>query len=101
MAGIAYKSVFSKKILHWNSVYYYFNKWSKADCWKKVWIHILTPNLKHLDLSSIELDGSQTPAKNAGEAVGYQGRKASKTTHALFVSDNQGVMLAMATPQEG
>lgn len=95
------KAFFSDKILHWNTVYYYFNKWSKADCWKKIWVNILTNNLKHLDLSSIELDGSQTLAKNGGDAVGYQGRKAANTTNALFVCDNQGVMLAMATPQEG
>lgn len=52
-------------------------------------------------MSSIEFDGSHTPAKNGGDAVGYQGRKASNTTNALFVSDNQGVMLSMSTPQEG
>jgi transposase len=95
------KAFFSDKILHWHSVYYYFNKWSKADCWKKIWINLLSHHLQYLDLSSIELDGSHTPAKNGGDAVGYQGRKASKTTNALFVSDNQGVMLAMATPQAG
>ena len=95
------KAFFSDKVLHWNSVYYYFNKWSKADCWQKIWVNILTNNLKHLDLSSIELDGSHTPAKNGGDAVGYQGRKAANTTNALFVSDNQGVMLAMSTPQAG
>ncbi|MDJ1469467.1 transposase family protein [Xanthocytophaga flava] len=33
--------------------------------------------------------------------LGYQGRKAAKTTNILFVSDSQGVMLAMSTPQEG
>jgi hypothetical protein len=42
-----------------------------------------------------------TAAKNGGEAVGYQGRKAANTTNTLFLSDNQGVMLAMFTPQEG
>lgn len=95
------KEFFTVKILHWNSVYYYFNKWSKADCWKKIWINILTNNLRYLDLSSIEFDGSHTPAKNGGDAVGYQGRKAANTTNALFASDNQGLMLAMSTPQEG
>jgi transposase len=30
------KEFFTGKVLHWNSVYYYFNKWSKADCWKKI-----------------------------------------------------------------
>lgn len=95
------KAFFTGKILHWNSVYYYYNKWSKADCWKKIWINILSQNLKYLDLSSIEFDGSHTPAKNGGDAVGYQGRKSANTTNALFISDNQGVMLAMSTPQEG
>jgi hypothetical protein len=57
--------------------------------------------LAHLDLSSLEFDGSHTPAKNGGDAVGYQGRKASNTTNSLFISDNQGIILAMSTPQEG
>jgi transposase len=95
------KAFFTDTILHWNTVYYYFNKWSKADCWRTIWVNMLANNLKHLDLSSMELDGSHTPTKNGGDAVGYQGRKATKTTNALFVSDNQGVMLAMSTPQEG
>jgi hypothetical protein len=61
----------------------------------------LNQNLKYLDMSSIELDGSHTPAKNGGDAVGYQGRKAPNTTNALFLFDNQGVILGMSTPQEG
>lgn len=44
----------------------------KADCWCKIWINILTKNREHLDFSSVELDGSHTPAKNRGDAVGYQ-----------------------------
>jgi len=95
------KAFFNGKVLHWNTVYYYFNKSSKAGCWKKIWIHMLSSNLRHLDLSSIELDGSHTPAKNGGDAVGYQGRKAANTTNALFASDRQGIVLAMSTPQEG
>ncbi|AFK04322.1 transposase IS4 family protein [Emticicia oligotrophica DSM 17448] len=95
------KQFFTTKILVWESVYYYFNKWSKSGCWQKIWSNILNKNLKHLDLSSIEFDGSHTPAKNGGDAIGYQGRKACNTTNALFMSDNQGVILGMSTPQEG
>ncbi len=91
----------SGKTLKWNTVFYHFNKWSKLGCWKKIWISILTNYREYLDLSSMELDGSHTPAKNGGEAVGYQGRKGCKTSNTLFVSDSQGVMLAMSTPQEG
>ena len=95
------KQFFADKVLGWNSVFYYFNKWSKADCWRTIWINILTKNREYLNMSSVEFDGSHTPAKNGGDAVGYQGRKACNTTNALFLSDSQGVMLAMSTPQEG
>ena len=95
------KQFFTDKRLHWNSVFYYYNKWSKTDCWRTIWINILTKNRQFLDMSSVEFDGSHTPAKNGGDAVGYQGRKACNTTNALFMSDNQGVILAMSTPQEG
>lgn len=91
----------SGTILDWNTVYYHFNKWSKAGCWKQVWLSVLMNHREYLDLSSIELDGSHTPAKNGGEAVGYQGRKGCKTSNALFISDSQGVILAMSSPQEG
>jgi len=95
------KAFFTTKVLCWNSVFYYYNKWSKADCWRTIWINILTKNRRFLDMSSVEFDGSHTPAKNGGDAVGYQGRKACKTTNALFMSDSQGVMLSMSTPQTG
>ena len=95
------KQFFSGKVLGWNAVYYHFNQWSKDGCWSKIWINILKENKHHLDLSSAEFDGSHTPVKNGGDAVGYQGRKACKTTNTLFMSDSQGVMLAMSTPQEG
>lgn len=95
------KQFFTDKVLSWNSVFHHFNKWSKADCWKSVWINLLSKNLKYLDLSSVEFDGSHTPAKNGGDATGYQGRKSCTTTNSLFMSDNQGVMMSMSTPQEG
>ena len=41
------------------------------------------------------------PAKNGGDAMGYQARKACNTTNALFLSDDPGVMLAMSTPTRG
>jgi transposase len=85
----------------WQSVYYYFNKWSRDGSWKQVWVNLLKANHRYLDLSSVQLDGSHTPAKRGGQAVGYQGRKASKTSNALFLSDNTGQMLALSAPQQG
>ena len=57
---------------------------------------------KHLlDLSSIQLDGTHTPAKRGGEAVAYQGRKKSKTTNTLIITDSQGIPLACSHPIAG
>jgi transposase len=95
------KQFFEEERLSWQGVYYPYNRWCKLACWKKVWVNLLAQHHLYLDLSSAQLDGSHTPAKNGGEAIGYQGRKAAKTTNSLFLADNQGLMLAMATAQEG
>lgn len=85
----------------WQHIYYYFNKWSKDSSFKKVWIAILTDNKQLLDMSSVQLDGSHTPAKRGGESVGYQGRKATKTSNSLYLCDNTGQMLAVSESQCG
>ena len=95
------KQFFTKNILTWQGVYYHFNEWTKDGSWTKVWTSILSSNRQYLDLSCIQLDGSHTPVKRGGEAVGYQGRKSTKTTNVLYLADNQGQMLACASPQEG
>jgi transposase len=95
------KALFSSLPLTWQGVYYYFHQWSRQGAWKQLWLKLLRLHRRLLDLSSVQLDGSHTPAKNGGVAVGYQGRKAARTTNALFVADNAGQPLAMATPQAG
>ena len=87
--------------ISWNTVFYHFNNWSLAGCWQTVWLNLLKTFRHCLDLSSAEFDGSHTPAKNGGDAVGYQGRKAAKTTNTLFMTDRQGIVLALSTPQAG
>lgn len=91
----------SRILITWNTVYYHFRKWSKDGSWKKMWTELLKLNKPNLDMSSIQFDGSHTPAKRGGEAVGYQRRKKSKTTNALFLTDTQGIPLAMSEPIEG
>jgi transposase len=95
------KEFFTEKKLSWQGVYYHFREWVKDGSFKKVWIEVLKANHKLLHLSSMQLDGSHTPAKKGGEHIGYQSRKSAHTTNALFLSDNQGLPLAMATPQSG
>jgi transposase len=95
------KQFFEPGALTWNGVYYYFNKWFKDGSFQKAWVAILQQNKRLLDLSSLQLDGSHTLAKQGGEAIGYQGRKKAKTTNALFFADKQGLPLVMAEPQAG
>lgn len=82
-------------------VYYHFNAWVKQGVWQNLWLLSLRLHRRTLDLSSVQLDGSHTLAKNGGAAIGYQGHKAGRTTNALFLADNQGLLLAVATPQAG
>lgn len=95
------KEFFEPGAITWQGVYYYFNKWFKDGSFQKAWLAILAQHKQVLDLSSMQLDGSHTVAKQGGEAVGYQGRRKAKTTTALFFTDSNGLPLVMAEPQAG
>ena len=92
---------FFREKYSWQSVYYHFQKWSKNGSWERMWNNILKKYKHLLDLSSIQLDGTHTPAKRGGVSVAYQGRKKSKTTNTLIVTDSQGIPLACSDPIAG
>lgn len=94
-------SLFSGKVLHYKTVFGHYRKWCKQDAWKDCWIGLLSENKAQIDLSSSDLDGSHTPALRGGEQVAYQGRKKRKTTNALYLTDRQGLPLAMSEPVAG
>lgn len=98
---IPVKAFCRDKLISWNTVFYHFNKWSKSESWAGVWSKILELHKGKLDMSSVALDGSQTPVKREGEGVAYQGRKKAKTTNAIFLTDKQGIPLAMSEPVSG
>ena len=92
---------FFREKYSWQSVYYHFQKWSKNGSWERVWNSILKKYNHLLDLTSIQLDGTHTPAKRGGESVAYQGRKKSKATNTLIITDSQGIPLACIDPMAG
>jgi len=100
MEATAHETIFQGKY-HWQSVYHHFQKWCKDGSWEKVWGHLLEKHKGLLDMSSIQLDGSHTPSKRGGQAVGYQGRKKSKTSNMLILTDNQGIPLACSEAVSG
>ena len=89
---ISMKQLFREKY-SCQSVYYHLQKWSKNGSWERVWNSILKKYKYLLDLLSIQLDGTHTPTKRGGELVAYQGRKKSKTTNNLIITDNQDIPL--------
>ena len=95
------KALFSRLSLSWQSVYYHYRKWCLSGAWKDCWIKFLKKHRAELDLSSVDLDGSHTPAIRGGEAIEYQGRKKRRTTNALYLAERQGLPLAMSEPVAG
>jgi transposase len=91
----------SRILISWQSIFYHFNKWSKDGSWKRLWTKLLSLNRSSLDMSSVQFDGSHTPAKRGGEDVDYQGRKKCETTNMLFLSDRQGIPLTASDPVAG
>lgn len=83
------------------TVFHHFNAWSKAGLWQKIWLALLQRERKSLDLSSVQLDGTQTRCHRARQKVGYQTRKADQSSNLLFLSDNQGLLLALSEPISG
>ena len=47
------------------------------------------------------MDGSHTTALRGGEEVSYQDRKKPKTINAIYLTDRQGLPLAMSEPVSG
>lgn len=82
----------------WQSVYHHFQKWCKDGSWGRVWGYLLHKYRHSLDMSSIQLDGTHTPVKRGGQAVAYQGRKKSKTSNMLILTDSRGIPLACSKP---
>jgi hypothetical protein len=68
---------------------------------EKCWIELLKKYKSSFDLSVVNMDGSHTSSIRGGEEVAYQGRKKRKTTNALYLTDKQGLVLAMSTPVSG
>lgn len=95
------KSLFSERVLSYKTVFWHFRKWCKNGNWKQGWIALLSSHKSHFDLSSAAIDGSHTTALRGGEQVAYQGRKKRKTTNSLYLTDRQGLPLALSKPIAG
>lgn len=94
-------SLFSDIVLSYKTVYGHFRKWSKNGEWERLWLRVLDKNKLQLDLSISSIDGSHTRALRGGEQVQFQTRKMCKTTNSLYLTDNQGLPIAISSPVSG
>ncbi|MDO5608998.1 MAG: transposase [Capnocytophaga sp.] len=63
---VSVKEYFGEEKISWQTVYYYFNKWSKNGSFRRVWIRLLLSNKRKLDMSSVQPDGSHTRYRMGG-----------------------------------
>lgn len=75
-------------------MYGQFVRWCMDGSFRRLWTDSILTIKADLDLSSFNLDGSQTLAKKGGESVAYQGRKKGKTSNILPITDANGYIIA-------
>lgn len=85
----------------WQSVYYHWRQWSADGSWQRMWQSLLKKYKHLLDLSNVNVDGSQSRAVKGGEAVAYQGRKKAVTSNMLSISDRHGMPIALSEVVSG
>ena len=100
-ASLPVLHLFEGKSPSYKTVFHHYRKWCRSGEWERLFSMLVRKYRSHLDLSLSHIDGSHTPALRGGECVAYQGRKKRKTTNAIYLSDRQGLPLAMSEPQEG
>ena len=83
-----------EKEISYQAVYYHFRKWSRDGSFKRLHQSSIQTIKDELNLSEMNLDGTQTIAKKGGESVCYQGRKKAKTSNIITMIDKHGYILA-------
>lgn len=93
--------LYFKTDITWENIYYHFRKWEKKQYFDNIHTELLAAQSSKLDLSIVNLDGSQTICKRGKEAISHKTRKMAKTTNSLYLCDNQGIVLAVSQPLAG
>ncbi|WP_299762666.1 IS5 family transposase [uncultured Pontibacter sp.] len=95
------KEFFQGQGLSWQGVYHHFQEWINDGSFRRAWVCLLKRHRRLVNLSSVQLGGSQTVCNNRGECIGYQARKAARTCNSLFLADDTGTLLACSCPAAG
>ncbi|MEM6260859.1 MAG: transposase [Bacteroidota bacterium] len=94
-------SLITSNPIGYKAVFHHFRKWIKDGSWERAFTNFGKTSKHFFDLSTAQLDGTHSPAKRGGEAVGYQKRKSAKTTNILLLTDKNGLVVASEKPEAG
>ncbi len=87
--------LFSGEPLHYKTAFCHYRKWYKAGARWGCWIRQLSNNRSKIDLSGGDFDGSHTTPLEEANRWSTWGRKKRKTANDLYLTDRQGLPLAM------
>jgi len=78
----------------WQTVYYYYRKWSEMGVFKEMFDVYLEIQKDKLDTEKLNLDGTHTLVKKSAQSVAYQHRKRGRTSNILIMTDGKGIPIA-------
>lgn len=104
--GVQWNSLFIdiesvKPNFSWQLVYYYYRKWSEAGVFEELFKVLLEVQKDKLDTENLNLDGTHSLSKKAGQSVGYQHRKKGRTSNVLIMTDGKGIPISLGTIVSG
>lgn len=92
--------IYSNKIKY-GAIYHHFRKWIKDGSWQRAWQGILSNEKAILAMSTVQIDGTHSRAVRGGQQVSYQGRKKSKTSNTVWLTDSVGNAIGFLPPLSG
>lgn len=95
------KSLIKSNKIKYGAIYHHFRKWCKDGSWQKAWMNLLSNHKSCLDLSLFFMDGTHTPCKRGGQSTAYQGRKKTKTSNTIWLTDRNGKVVGFLPPAAG
>lgn len=78
----------------WQTVYYYYRKWSEMGVFKEMFDVYLEIQKDKLDTEKLNLDGTHTLVKKSAQSTAYQHRKKGRTSNILIMTDGKGIPIA-------
>lgn len=78
----------------WQTVYYYYRKWSEKGVFKQMFETYLEIQKDKLDTEKLNLDGTHSLVKKSSQSTAYQFRKRGRTSNILIMTDGGGIPIA-------